>query len=299
LIPRNLLWAYPLALAAIGLSTLACRAQDAHATSQPATTTAAPDTYDTDPAADPARPTFTNPAHIPPPGYLQLEQGVLQANTTPPGPNHQFSVVQATKVALTHHIMLNFISQPYAHSVAGTEGSNDPGDLDFGVQYVIFDEGEGHSERPTVAVSYIERVRAGTSANLDVGDFSRSALVLASGDLFHLHYDTNLVFNEQPASDPNFAGHAPPRRVQFGQTFCETYSFNPKLALSAEIWHFTQPLTGGHAIGNLWALGYTPRKTLVFDAGFSRGLTSTSTHWETFVGFTYLLPHRLWPAHTA
>jgi hypothetical protein len=28
--------------------------------------------------------------------------------------------------------------------------------------------------------------------------------------------------------------------------------------------------------------------------GFNRGLTSTSTRWEVFVGFTYLLPYRLW-----
>jgi hypothetical protein len=46
--------------------------------------------------------------------------------------------------------------------------------------------------------------------------------------------------------------------------------------------------------GNLWAVSYAARKTLVFDAGFNRRLTDTSTRWEAFVGFTYLLPHRLW-----
>jgi hypothetical protein len=30
------------------------------------------------------------------------------------------------------------------------------------------------------------------------------------------------------------------------------------------------------------------------DIGFDHGVTSTSTHWESFVGFTYLLPQRLW-----
>ena len=33
---------------------------------------------------------------------------------------------------------------------------------------------------------------------------------------------------------------------------------------------------------------------LVIDGRFDRGLTNTSTHWEEFIGFTYLLPHRLW-----
>ena len=46
--------------------------------------------------------------------------------------------------------------------------------------------------------------------------------------------------------------------------------------------------------GNLWAVTYAARKNLVFDAGFEKGLTGTSTHWEAFAGLTYLLPHRLW-----
>jgi len=44
-------------------------------------------------------------------------------------------------------------------------------------------------------------------------------------------------------------------------------------------------------VGDLWALSYWARKTLVFD--FNRGLTGTSTRGEAFAGFTYLLPHRL------
>jgi hypothetical protein len=30
------------------------------------------------------------------------------------------------------------------------------------------------------------------------------------------------------------------------------------------------------------------------DGGFQRGLTNTSTHWEMFAGFTYVLPYRVW-----
>ena len=66
-----------------------------------------------------------------------------------------------------------------------------------------------------------------------------------------------------------------------------------KFAISEEIWHFSQPFLRGNAVGNLWALNYNVRKNLVFDAGFDYGLTSTSTQWELFGGFTYLLPHRV------
>jgi hypothetical protein len=39
---------------------------------------------------------------------------------------------------------------------------------------------------------------------------------------------------------------------------------------------------------------YSLKPNLVLDAGFQRGLTSTSTRWEIFAGFTYLLPRKLW-----
>ena len=47
-------------------------------------------------------------------------------------------------------------------------------------------------------------------------------------------------------------------------------------------------------IGNLSAVAYTVSNNLVIDVGFNRGLTKTSTDWETFFGFTYLLPYRIW-----
>jgi len=80
-----------------------------------------------------------------------------------------------------------------------------------------------------------------------------------------MHYDANAVFNEQKEGTVH--------RAQFGP--------------------FTQPFLRAHAIGNLWALSYAARKTLVFDAGFNKGLTGTATRWAGFVGFTYLLPRRL------
>jgi hypothetical protein len=84
------------------------------------------------------------------------------------------------------------------------------------------------------------------------------------------------------------------RRAQFGQSLTISHPIHRKFALSGEIWHFTQPFLHANAVGNLWAVGYAARKTLVLDAGFNHGLTDTSTRWEAFVGFTYLLPHRLW-----
>jgi hypothetical protein len=112
-----------------------------------------------------------------------------------------------------------------------------------------------------------------------------SALLLASADVRGFHYDTNFLFNDQVI--------APVRRAQFGQTLSVSHPLAGKFGVSGEIWHFTQPFLRGNAIGNLWALNYNASRTLVFDGGFNRGLTSTSTRWEVFAGSTYLLPHRV------
>jgi hypothetical protein len=99
------------------------------------------------------------------------------------------------------------------------------------------------------------------------------------------HYDANAMLTK--------LGQEPVRRAQFGQSLTISHPIKGKFTLSGEIWHFTQPFLRGNAVGNLWAVSYAARKTLVFDAGFNHGLTDTSTRREAFVGFTYLLPHRL------
>ena len=49
---------------------------------------------------------------------------------------------------------------------------------------------------------------------------------------------------------------------------------------------FSQPFAQSNAIGTLWALSYDTKKSLVLDGGFNRGLTSASTKWEVFAGFS-------------
>ena len=208
--------------------------------------------YESNPAADPARPTVTNPAHIPPPGYLQFEQGFLQAAGSP-GLDSQVSLVQTTKLALNHRVLIQAGDQPFAHTSPPSSGpANAPGDLILGTQFLFNDEEEGHSRVPTIAIGYNGRVRSGTAPNLDTGGYSNSVLLLASGDLFGLHYDTNYLLNEQPGDPsalpgPHFAQTV--RRLQFGQTLSVTRQVNKPLSLTAELWHFTQPLVSSTRSG--------------------------------------------------
>jgi hypothetical protein len=231
--------------------------------------------------ANPGRPTVSTPATLTPVGYLQFETGVLGAEHSPDLPN-QLSFNEVMKFSVHERVELLLQSQPFAHSDLGSLGSNDPGDLSAGIQAVVL---PGTKKRPTVSASYFRRVFGGTAPDLDIGSDRQSALLLLSTDVAEFHIDTNAIFNEQIQD----ARH----RAQFGQTLSISHGLPHKFGVGGELWHFTQPFQNGHAAGFLFAPTYTARPNLVFDAGFNRGLTSTSTRWEFFMGFTYLLPKKL------
>jgi hypothetical protein len=239
------------------------------------------------PEANPGRPTVSTPATLTPVGYLQFENGGFYADTSP-----EFATLlginQVTKLAVASRLQLLALSGPLAQASGATgdalSGSR-PGEVFAGFQAVVL-SGEGH--KPTVSVGYIRRLYASPAPEIDIGTFRNSASILLSDDLAGFHFDINGIFSEQTKGII--------RRGQFGQTLSISHPLG-RLSVAGELWHFTQPLTGRNAVGNLWAVSYPVRKNLVLDAGFDRGLTSSSTHWEGFAGFTYLLPHRLWGSH--
>ena len=256
------------------------------------------------PQANPARPTVTIPAHLPPTGFLQFEQGFVRAGQSPSGTNNQFALSQVTKIALTTRLLVQFLTQPYAYSgLAGIDSgsiySSDAGDLQVGGQAVVH---KAVGALPTISAGFIRRVRAGTSASLDSGSYSQSALILFGGDVRGgFHYDSNFLFSEQNAG--------PVRHLQLVQTLAVTHPLFPvtthgKLNGIVEISHATQPFVqstaNGNAVGRanaddlLFVGTYTLRPNLIFDVSVDRGLTSTSTSWQGGLGVSYILPHRLW-----
>jgi hypothetical protein len=236
------------------------------------------------PECNPARPTVSTPATLTPAGYLQFENGGLYASDSGEF-NSQLSVNQVTKLAVNSRLQFLALFEPYAHSkVAAGHNGSDAGSVSAGVQGVLL---QGAGKRPTVSASYIRLLYGGTAPDIDIGTAKNTAVLLVSTDLDGFHFDINGLASEQ--SDAGV------RRAQFGQTLSVSHPVG-KVTISGELWHFSQPLTRGNAVGNLWAVSYALRKNLVVDAGFNRGLTSTSTQWEGFAGITYLLPHRLWRA---
>lgn len=235
---------------------------------------------DPEPEANPGRPTVSTPATLTPVGYLQFETGAFGADHSPEFSRRENMVLTAK---LTVHPRLQIFSQvePVVHTQSEIT-QNKLGDAFVGVQGVLID---GKESRPTVSASYTHQIRDGAVPDVDFGSATNSAILLISGDVKHFHYDGNGLFNEQTDNAIS--------RAQFGQTLSVSHNL-AKFTIAGEIWHFTQPFLKSNAVGNLWAVSYEVRKTLVLDAGFDHGLTNTSTRWEVFGGFTYLLPHRLW-----
>ena len=235
-----------------------------------------------EPEANPGRPTVTTPATLTPVGYLQFETGFLAATDSPEF-SSRFSWSQTLRLAVHPRAQLLLSGEPTARFTAEGVTTHRVADIFAGGQLVL---APGEGARPTVSVNYFHRIYNGGAPELDFGSPLNTFTLLASGDVKGFHYDANALLLEliQP----------PVRRAQFGQTLTIAHHLIGKFSVSGEIWHFTQPFLRSNAVGNLWAVGYNASKTLVLDAGFNRGLTSTSTRWEAFVGFTYLLPHRLW-----
>ncbi len=118
-----------------------------------------------------------------------------------------------------------------------------------------------------MAVSYSYHVYDDGAPSFDIGSPTNAVELLASGDVKGFHFDTDVFFTELVQESV--------RRAQFGQTLSVSYPITQKFELTGELWHFTQPFLQSNAIGNLWALSYAPRKNLVLDVGFDRGLTGT------------------------
>jgi len=232
--------------------------------------------------ANPGRPTVSTPATLTPVGYFQFETGILGAQHSAEFADRT-GLNEVIKFSATRRLEFLVESEPVVFSDLGPTHSTDPGGLSLGAQAVLV---PGTERRPTLSVSYFHSVYGGTAPDLDTGSSTNSALFLLSTDIKKWHIDTNYLFNEQVQNSV--------RRAQFGQTLSLAHGIKGKLGWTGELWHFTQPFQRGNAVGVLNAAEYSVTPKLVLDLGFNYGLTSTSTRWEFFTGFSYLLPKKLW-----
>lgn len=232
--------------------------------------------------ANPGRPTVSTPATLTPVGYLQFENGLLNAAHSGEF-SHRLGFNEVVKFVPIDRVQLLVQTEPFVYSHIDQGIDRHPGEVFLGLQTVVV---PGREHRPTISASYFRRVYASPAPELDIGTNRQSGLILLSMDAGHFHIDSNAIVTEQIEH--------PRHRAQFGQTLSISHPVSHGFGLSGEVWHFTQPLLRSNAIGALFAASYIAKKNLVLDGGFNRGLTTTSTRWEVFVGFTYLVPKKLW-----
>jgi hypothetical protein len=232
------------------------------------------------PAANPGRPTVSSPAALAPVGFLQFETGIVRATDSPNGVASRVGVSNVTKLAVHKRVQLFASFEPAVRSRMDDVVLSQAGGISAGVQIVI---AQGSSGRK-LGASYSRSLYGGNAPDLDLGSAKQTVLLLASTDAGGFHADFNVFLNDQEDE----RGH----RLQNGTTICVSHPLGP-ITIAGELWTFSQPLLESRTAGTLWAVSYTARPNLVFDAAVNRGFRATSTRWQLVAGFTYLLPHRL------
>jgi hypothetical protein len=113
-----------------------------------------------EPAANPARPTVSNPATLTPVGYVQFETGVLGANVSPEF-SKRYEWNEVIKLAVSRRLEFVESSEPLSPlHCRRNEGitANGTAEVFLGAQVVLL---PGERVKPTLAVSYSRRVYDG------------------------------------------------------------------------------------------------------------------------------------------
>ena len=228
-------------------------------------------------AANPNRPTVSNPAHVTQFGVVELEYGLDR--TWPEEGVHQASANGLLKFGLLCDVEFrwnttSFLSQTDATGTHSTFGDNWLGtEIRFHRQTKWL---------PTMAFSYAFKIpSASTDNGLGSGRVDHSFTFGASETVAHFTFDFNfshfLIGQSSGGFDQNQQtalafSHVIYKRLQFAGEFYGQTQLNDA--------------TPGFA-SSLWALTYTVSPRFVIDGGFETGLTSGGPHRHAFGGITY------------
>ena len=227
-------------------------------------------------AANPNRPTVSNPAHVTQYGVLELEYGLDRA--WPEAGAHQTSAGGLLKFGLLCDVELrwnttSFLTQTDATGTHTTFGDNWLGtEMRFHRQTTWL---------PTMAVSYALKIPSASTENgLGSGRVDHSFTFGASETIAHFSLDFNFsqfLIGEPAGFDQN---------QQMALAF--SHAIYKKLSFAGEFYGQTQlnRSTPGFT-SSLWALTYAVRPRFVIDGGFEAGLTAGGPHRHAFGGITY------------
>jgi hypothetical protein len=228
-------------------------------------------------AANPNRPTVSNPAHVTQYGVLELEYGVDQFW-------HKEHVSQTSaggllKFGLLCDVELRWSTTSFFSQTDPTGTYQTFGDNWLGTEIRIHRQ---TPSLPTMALSYAVKIPSSNTDNgLGSGRVDHSFTFAASESIRHFNLDFN--FSQFLIGSP--AGHFDQNQLL---ALAFSHPIHGKLQFQGEFYGETElnQATPGFA-SSLWALTYTVIPRLVIDGGFEAGLTPGGPHRHAFFGATY------------
>jgi len=229
-------------------------------------------------AANPNRPTVTNPAHVTQYGVLELEYG--WDRFWPEEGIHQTSMGGLLKFGMLCDIEFRWNTTSFLSATDASGTHSTFGDNWLGTEIRFHRQTR---RLPTMAFSYACKIPSASTENgLGTGRVDHSFTFGASENIAHFTFDFN--FGQFLIGRPNASG------FDKNQLLALAFSrgIHRGLGFAGEFYSETQlnQTTPGFA-SSLWALTYTVVPRLVIDGGFEAGLTSGGPHRHAFFGATY------------
>jgi hypothetical protein len=226
---------------------------------------------DEDPAVTPYRPSVSTPAALSAPGWLEVEAGGQRIADSG---DHRDSMPFTLKYAF---------SQDWGVRVGGEAIVHVPGDTsigDLGIvvkrRFAVDDSNAFGIELGANFPTADDESHSGSGKT----DFNLNAIY--SADLpASLHTDINVVFTRQGAKQDGVG------RTQTMVAAALSGAFNDQWGWVGEF-SGTRQSGVSHTAQFLAAGSFSPVKSMTWDFGGARGLTSASPHWTWFAGATYL-----------
>jgi len=229
-------------------------------------------------AANPNRPTVSNPAHVTQYGVLELEYGLDRM--WPERGVHQTDLGGLLKFGLFCDIELRWSTTSFFSQTDSSGTHRTFGDNWLGTEIRFHRQTR---RLPTMAFSYAFKIPSAETENgLGTGRVDHSFTFGASENIAHFNFDFN--FTQFLIGRPTASGFD--KNQQLALAF--SHPIRGGLQFAGEFYGQTQlnPTTPAFA-SSLWALTYTVVPRLVIDGGFEAGLTSGGPHRHAFVGATY------------
>lgn len=228
-----------------------------------------------EPSATPYRPTVSNPAALPVPGYFEVEAGFLRARND--DPRRRDSLPVLFKYAFTENVGLLIGGDAYVKQYSDIDGRiTGLGDSNLMLKL-------NHSVNDTLGIGIEAGVKVPTAKDL-IGSGKRDSVVngIVSAELGAATVDVNLGAMRLGAANPGES------RTATTWATALSYPLGERWGVAGEFSGIRQqgvPSTAQF----LAAVSCSVSKKVVLDAGMARGLTKASTDRALFAGVTVLL----------